>query len=220
MKLTYSIQVCNESRELFSLLHLLTRVIDDEDYIDVIVDSNNTTDKVDLVLKHFEDRITVHKRPFDTFSKNCQFHIEVAKGDYVFHIDADELPQHSLIKILKQAIKETDAEIIAIPRINIQPDITEEEIEERKWNVNEVGFINWPDFQLRVHKKCDYIYWTDTLHTKLAGSDKVSGIKPVPKMALWHIKSMDKQNSRWKKDENGEYNINAPSKTDLYDLLM
>ena len=80
MKITYSIQVCNESRELYSLLNFLTRVIDDEDYIDVIVDSNNTTEKVELVLEHFKDRITVHKRAFDTFDKNCQFHIDVAEG--------------------------------------------------------------------------------------------------------------------------------------------
>lgn len=220
MKLTYSIQVCNESRELFSLLNLLVRTIDDEDAIDVVVDSNNTTDKVDIVLKKFENRITVYKRPFDTFSNNCQFHIEVAKGDYVFHIDADELPQYSLIKIIKLVIKETDAEIIAVPRINIHPDITEEEAKEFGFHMNEVGFINWPDFQTRIHKKCDYIYWTDELHTKLTGSDKIAGVKPVPSMAMWHIKSMDKQKSRWKKDETGEYNINAPSKTDLYDLLM
>jgi len=115
MKLTYTIQVCNESRELFSLLSLLTRIIDDEDYIDVTVDSNNTTEKVDLVLKHFEDRITVYKRAFDTFYKNCQFHIDMAKGDYVFHIDADELPQESLIKIIKNVIEETKSEIIVIP---------------------------------------------------------------------------------------------------------
>ena len=220
MKITYSIQVCNESRELYSLLNLLTRVIDDEDYIDVIVDSNNTTEKVELVLKHFEDRITVHKRAFDTFDKNSQFHTDVAKGEYVFHIDADELPQQSLIKLLKQVISETGAEIVAIPRINIHPDITEEEATERKWNINEVGFINWPDYQLRLHKKCDHIYWTDTLHAKLTGSDKVTGIKAIPSLAMWHIKSMDKQNSRWKKDETGMYNINAPSNSDLYDLLM
>jgi|TARA_B110000211_G_scaffold198426_1_gene228317 hypothetical protein len=220
MKLTYSIQVCNESRELFSLLHLLTRVIDDEDYIDVIVDSNNTTEKVDLVLKHFEDRITVHRRPFDTFSKNCQFHIEVAKGDYVFHIDADELPQESLIKIVKHVIEETGSEIIAVPRINIHPDITESEAEEFGFDINEVGFINWPDYQLRIHKNCDYIKWTDELHTKLTGSEKMSGIKAVPSLAMWHIKSMDKQTSRWKKDETGTYTIASPSNTDLYDLLM
>ena len=220
MKITYSIQVCNESRELYSLLNFLTRVIDDEDYIDVIVDSNNTTEKVELVLKHFEDRITVHKRAFDTFDKNSQFHTDVAKGEYVFHIDADEIPQQSLIKLLKQVISETGAEIVAIPRINIHPDITEEEATERKWEINDVGFINWPDYQLRLHKKCDHIYWTDTLHAKLTGSDKVTGIKAIPSLAMWHIKSMDKQNSRWKKDETGMYNINAPSNSDLYDLLM
>ena len=73
---------------------------------------------------------------------------------------------------------------------------------------------------MRIHKKCDYITWTDELHTKLNGSDKVSGIKAIPQLAMWHIKSMDKQNSRWKIDETGDYNITAPSKTDLYDLLM
>jgi len=31
---------------------------------------------------------------------------------------------------------------------------------------------------------------------------------------------MDKQKSRWKKGENGEYDITAPSSTELYDLLM
>ena len=60
---------------------------------------------------------------------------------------------------------------------------------------------NWPDFQMRVHKKCDYITWTDELHSKLTGSDKVSGIKPVPSLAMWHIKSIEKQESpldRWR----------------------
>ena len=220
MKLTYTIQVCNESRELFSLLNLLTRTIDDEDYIDVVVDSGNTTEKVSLVLEHFKDRITVYERPFDNFKTNADFHIEKANGEYVFYIDADELPQESLIKIVKRVIEETGSEIIAVPRINIHPDITESEAEEFGFNVNEVGFINWPDYQLRIHKKCDYINWTDELHTKLTGSEKMSGIKAVPYLALWHIKSMDKQKSRWKKDETGTYTIASPSKTDLYDLLM
>ena len=46
MKITYTVQVCNESRELFSLLNLLTRTIDDEDEINVVADTNNITDKV------------------------------------------------------------------------------------------------------------------------------------------------------------------------------
>ena len=220
MKLTYTIQVCNESREIFSLLNLLTRIIDDEDEINVIVDSAHTTDKVGLVLDNFRDSVTTFNRPFDSFKKNLDFHKEKATGDYIFNIDADEMPQESLIKIIKKVIEETGAEIIAVPRINIHPDITSEEAEEFGFNINEVGFINWPDFQTRVYKRCDHVYWTDELHTKLTGSDKAVAVKPLPSVALWHIKSMDKQKSRWKKGASGEYDIAAPSTTELYDLLM
>lgn len=220
MKISYTIQVCNESRELFSLLNLLTRLVDAEDEINVIVDSAHTTEKVTLVLEHFKERINVFPRVFDTFKKNLDFHIEKATGDYIFNIDADEMPQESLIKILKRVIEETGAEIIAIPRINIHPDITEEEAVQFGFNVNEAGFINWPDYQTRIYKKCDHVYWTDELHTKLTGSDKVVAVKAVASVALWHIKSMDKQKSRWKKNADGEYDITAPSSTDLYDLLM
>ena len=31
--------------------------------------------------------------------------------------------------------------------------------------------------------------WTDELHTRLTGSEKISGIKAVPSLAMWHIKS-------------------------------
>lgn len=220
MKLTYTIQVCNESRELFSLLNLLTRIIDDEDEINVIVDSTHTTDKVGIVLDNFRDSVTTFNRPFDSFKKNLDFHKEKATGDYIFNIDADEMPQESLIKIIKKVIEETGAEIIAVPRINIHPDITSEEAKEFGFNINEVGFINWPDFQTRVYKRCDHVYWTDELHTKLTGSDKAVAVKPLPSVALWHIKSMDKQKSRWKKGTSGEYDITAPSTTELYDLLM
>ena len=47
MKITYSIQVCNESRELYSLVNFLLKVIDEEDNVHVVVDSLHKTDKVE-----------------------------------------------------------------------------------------------------------------------------------------------------------------------------
>lgn len=220
MKLTYTIQVCNESRELFSLLGLLSRLIDDEDEINVVADSNNVTDRVELVLEHYKDRINVFKRPFDTFHENAQFHIEKATGDYIFGVDADEMPQEHLIKTVKKIIEDTGAEIIAIPRINIHPDITEEDARTFGFTMNDYRFINWPDYQMRIYKKCDHIHWTEELHTKLTGSDNLIAVKPIPSVALWHIKYIDKQKSRWKIDDTGNYTINGPSKTDMYDTLM
>ena len=219
MKITYSIQVCNESRELYSLINFLLKVIDEEDNIQVIIDSLHKTDKVDKVIEHFNDKISVFERPFDTFYKNSCYHGEVATGEYTFLIDADEMPQEKLITNLKNMIKETGAEIISIPRINIHPGMTQSHIDRYKFDVNKVGWINWPDYQGRLYKNCEYITWTDELHTRLTGSKKIRGIDDRPELALWHIKSMEKQESRWNNDGE-DFTICAPSKENFYDMLM
>ena len=207
--------MCNESRELYSLLNFLTKVIDDEDDINVVVDVDHKTEKVELVLKEFKDRVNIFMRPFDDFCKNSQFHTDNATGDYIFGLDADEMPQELLIKNIKKIIEETGAEIIAIPRINIHPGATQEFIEKSNFRINDVGWINWPDFQMRIYKKCDHIKWTEEVHTKLTGSDKVIGVQAEPKLALWHIKSIEKQESRWA--EGGDFKT---PKGNLYDMLM
>ena len=214
MKLTYTIQVCNESRELFSLLNFLKKTIDGEDEIHVVADSNRVTSRVESVLEHFKDSITVFKRPFDNFCANSQFHIEKANGEYIFGLDADEIPQEFLIKNVKRIIEDTGAEVIAVPRININPGYTEEFIKDHGFKINELSWINWPDFQMRIYKKCDHVKWTDEMHTKLTGTDKMIGLQAQPSLALWHIKSVEKDENRW---DNG--NI-ITSNDNLYDTLM
>jgi hypothetical protein len=227
IKITYSVQVCNESRELFSLLNFLIKTIDYIDNIHVVVDSLHKTERVQKVIEYFKEYITVFERPFDTFCKNSQYHADVATGDYIFGIDADEMPQELLIKSIKQVISTTGSEIIFVPRINIHPGMTQEFLHTcGQFKLNEMGWINWPDFQGRVYKNADYIKFTQEIHTKLTGSDKVIGLKPVPQLALWHIKSMEKQQSRWVKNEKsdkgyceGGFDI-APPNENLYDQLM
>jgi len=222
MKLTYTIQVCNESRELYSLLNFLIKVIDKEDNIHVVVDSLHKTDKVDKVIEYFKDKISVFERPFDTFYKNSQFHTDNATGEYIFGIDADEMPQELLIKNVKRIINESKADIIFIPRINIHPGITQDFIDFYKLNLNEFGWINWPDLQGRIYKNASHIKWSNEVHTKLYGSEKVVGLQAEPKLALWHIKSMEKQLSRWRPDDKSgnDTTFSSPSDNNLYDTLM
>lgn len=214
MKITYTVQVCNESRELYSLLHFLSETIDPMDNVNVVVDQNRKTDKVELVLKHFKDFITVYERPFDNFCDNSMFHIEKATGDFIFHIDADEMPREYLIKNVKDILTQSGAEILCVPRINIDPGYTEAFLKRRNYMANELGWINWPDYQMRIFKKCAHIKWTNEMHTKLTGSDKVVMLKADPTIALWHIKSIEKEENRW---DNG--NI-ITSNDNLYDTLM
>jgi len=219
MKITYTIQVCNESRELFSLLNFLCKVKDQYDDINVVVDSLHTTDKVKMVTDHFKNSITVYDFPFESFYKNVMFHKSKATGDYIFHIDADEMPQEPLIYNIKQVLSMSNADIVSIPRINIHPGATGQFIDTMKFQVNQCGWINWPDYQSRIYRNCEEVTWTDELHTKLTGGTKVISLQDEPNIALWHIKSIEKQESRWVKDESGDYTISGPSDK-LYDLLM
>ena len=60
MKLSYAITVCNESKELYSLISFLKKVKDPIDEINILVDSLHVTDNVRNVLKYHEDGIVVN----------------------------------------------------------------------------------------------------------------------------------------------------------------
>jgi glycosyltransferase involved in cell wall biosynthesis len=193
MKISYAICVCNEHTELNALLSFLTDVIDNEDEINILVDSGKVTDEVRAVLKKFDKRIVINERKFcGNFSKHRNYHITKCKGDYIFVLDADEIPQEALIK----NIKTFDGDILALPRINIIPGYTEEWCKKMKFSVNEMGWINWPDYQGRFFKNNGKILWSLGLHERLVGSDKVARLQANPQLAIWHIKSVQKQDKQ------------------------
>ena len=51
MKLSYAITVCNESKELYSLISFLKKMKDSEDEINILVDSLHVTTNVRNVLE-------------------------------------------------------------------------------------------------------------------------------------------------------------------------
>jgi len=190
--ITYAICVCNEHRELHELLSFLVDTKRAEDDINILVDKEKCTDPVRVVLKHFEKDITVHEREFTgDFSEHRNYHASLCKGDYIFVLDADEIPQEELMK----HIREFTGDILYVPRINICPGYTREFLEYHKFNVTNTGFINWPDYQGRYYKNNAGIHWTGGLHEKLTGGE-VRGLEANPAVALWHVKSVSRQNGQ------------------------
>jgi hypothetical protein len=193
MRITYAICVCDEHNELNALLSFLTKVIDDEDDINILVDSGKVTKEVRCVLEKFKKRIIVNERTFcGNFSNHRNYHITKCSGDYIFVLDADEIPKEELIK----NIKSFDSDVLNIPRINIIPGYTEEWCKSMNFSVNDFGWINWPDYQGRFFKNDGKIKWSLGLLERLIGSDKVSNLEANPRVALWHIKSIEKQNKQ------------------------
>lgn len=194
MKITYAICVCNEARELNALLHCLRRVIEEGDDINVLVDTGKVTQDVRDVLKDHASHIIVSQREFcGNFSAHRNYHTDQCSGDYIFVLDADELPQEYLIQNIKPVVYETRADLIYVPRMNLCPGYTKAWIEKCKFNVNEVGFINWPDSQGRVFKNNGIIKWSSELHEKLVGALTPMALPPKVEFGIWHIKSLEKQ---------------------------
>jgi 6-pyruvoyl-tetrahydropterin synthase len=192
VKISYAICVCNEDREVNSLINFLLKVKDEEDEINILLDSNKATPEVRDVLKSYDDKIIVNEREFDgKFSDHRNYHATMCKGDYIFAIDADEMPQEALIS----NIKTFEGDIMYVPRINICPGYTADWITDYKFNLNEMGWVNWPDYQGRYYKNNGEIKWSNDLHEKLEGPnpDKVAMLEAKPLIALWHIKTVERQ---------------------------
>lgn len=220
MKITYAIAVCNESRDLYSLLSFLLKVKDDEDNINVLVDTLHVTENVRHVLTHYGNKITVCERPFDgDFAVHRNFHLSACDGDYIFMIDPDEMPQEKLILHIKSIIVDKlHPELIAVPRINITLGATRKWYEDHDFGdkINELGWVNWPDYQGRIIKNVPgVIKFGNRLHEKIEGCTKVLHLNSLPAIALLHVKSVDKDDVRWSK---GEYV--SPMNDNLYDTLM
>lgn len=217
MKLSYAITVCNEARDLFSLISFLKKVIDEEDEINILLDTLHTSKNVRDVLSNFSNDIVLNEREFNgNFSEHRNFHLSKCTGDYIFIIDPDEMPTEKLIKMIKNGITDTGSELIKIPRINIHPGYTEEWIKQCNFSVNEVGWINWPDYICRVFPNKPEIKYGNELHEVIVGAKTVVNMNPDPSIAIWHIKSIEKQNNRW--DDKGNFKV--PGGDNLYDTLM
>lgn len=217
MNISYAITVCNESKELYSLIAFLIKVKDRDDEINILVDSLHVTNAVNSVLNYFKDSIIINKRDFcGNFAAHRNYHLSKCNGDYIFVVDADEMPKEKLIKNIKSMIGESGSDLIMVPRINIHPGATEEWLKKCNFKVNEFEWINWPDYQGRIFKNDPTtIRYDRDLHEMISGATKPVALQADPSLALWHIKTVEKQDIRW---DDGKYV--SPDENTFYDSLM
>jgi hypothetical protein len=79
---------------------------------------------------------------------------DYCSGDYIFQIDADEFPHKSLLTALPIILEgNPDNEVYLVPRVNTVEGLTQEHIQKWRWNVNEDGWVNWPDLSMAYMEK-------------------------------------------------------------------
>ena len=175
--ISYAITACNEHVELERLLSQLTEYIRPEDEIVVQMDIT-ATDKVKDVVNKYKLTNYFHplNKDFASFKNNLK---GLCAKDYIFQIDADEYLSEELLTYLPVILESNpDVEMFSVPRINTVDGLTEQHIKQWGWNVNEKGWVNYPDYQNRILKNISTIHWINKVHEKLVGAMVTTAIPP------------------------------------------
>jgi GT2 family glycosyltransferase len=198
MKISYAITVCNELVEIRRLLPFLIKNKKQVDEIVVFYDSNNGSKEVEDYLRALSSNTFspfrfIHYHFDGHFANMKNALTEACLGDYIFQIDADELPSKYLMHYLPTILKNNDVEVLRVPRVNTVEGLTQEHIQKWGWIVDNHGRVNWPDLQWRIYKRTPEIRWKNKVHEVLEGY-KTHAILPLEEeLALQHHKDIDRQ---------------------------
>jgi len=198
MKISYGITVYNEADELNRLLEILIHKTDEEDEIVICVDGDD--DGVRFVLDSWTQQyahsktIKVYQRTLNKdFAAQKNSVIENCKGDYIFHLDADEYPHEILLSQIKQILEVNEVDLVWLPRVNTVEGITNEHCVKWGWRINDKGWINYPDYQARVFKRSKDIKWIKPVHEYITGCKTYAHLPPQEELSLYHHKTIERQ---------------------------
>lgn len=205
--ISYAITTHNEDESLSKLLKVIEEYKDDSDEI-IVVDDYSTNELTLDILSTYKN---VYRRRFNkNYADQKNFLNSKCKNEYIFQFDADEFPSILLIKNIKNIIRKTKAELIAIPRSNIVSDVTPNIIKKWKWKVDRYKRLNYPDYQGRVYANKEHIKWTRPLHEYVIGFNSLHKIPQDTNMDIIHNKSLLRQlesNSRYYNNYNNDGSI-------------
>ena len=198
MKISYAITVCNEAKEIKSLVDILMVGKRKQDEVIVLFDQKNGDEKIAKYLTTFS------KFPNFHFYRGLEFNGNFSEwknllttyctGDYIFQIDADEYPNESVFSHIPAILESNpDNEVYLVPRVNTVEGLTLDHQLKWGWNVNEKGWVNWPDYQWRIWKKKPEIRWKNKVHEVLDGYKTYAALPAMEALSLYHPKTIERQ---------------------------
>ena len=198
VNVTYAITVCNEIKEITTLVNFLHPRVQSEDEILIQYDEDGVTDDVRgylRIINDLHDNINVIgfslNKDFASYKNNLKNH---AKGIFIFQIDADEMPNEYLITNMHDLLESNkDIDLFFVPRVNTVEGLTDEHIQKWGWNVNDKGWVNWPDVQTRIYRRTSEIEWEGKVHERIKGYNTMTYLPIEEEYALYHPKGIERQ---------------------------
>ncbi len=198
MKLSYAITACNEVEETIRLVNQLLNYKEENSEIVVLLDTPKAPFELVeyLELQANADHITLIESEFDNdFAQWKNLLNSQCKGEWIFQLDADEYLTPDLIVNMESLLDANiDKDLILVPRINTVEGLTESHIQKWGWNVNEKGWVNFPDVQTRIYKnKPEQIGWSGKVHERIGGFENYTNFPLEEIYCIKHPKTIERQ---------------------------
>ena len=199
VNITYAITVCNELEEITKLINFLQPRIESDDEILIQYDSDSATrevtDYLRILSQLHNSNIKVIEFPlnndFASFKNNLK---DNASGIFIFQIDADEIPSEYLVTNLHELLDyNKDVDLFFVPRVNTVEGLTKEHIQKWRWQVNDKGWVNFPDYQTRLYRRTSEIRWEGKVHERIVGYNTLSVLPQEEDFCLYHPKQIERQ---------------------------
>ena len=194
--ISYAITVHNELEELTKLLNFLQVYIRKDDEIVIQYDDQSVTQEV---MEYLDIMEKMHKYTIVGFPLNKDFASyknnlkSYCTKDFIFQIDADEIPHEYLIEHLPQVLEDNPVDVVFVPRVNTVAGIMPEHLKKWKWTLNENGWVNFPDYQLRIYRRTDEVEWRNKVHETITGYNTFSNFPAEEHWSLYHAKKIERQ---------------------------
>lgn len=197
MKLSFAVTVSTELKEVTKLLELLSKKPKDTEIVVQFDSSNTTTDVVEFLNTSLIDG-KIDKLvsfPLNGDFANFKNHLnQNCIGEFIYQLDADELIDEKFLKQLPKILNSNeDIDMFFVPRINTVTGLTDSHIQKWGWNVNEKGWVNFPDVQTRIYKNKQSIFWAGKVHERIQGFDSYSILPAEEIFCILHHKDIDRQ---------------------------
>jgi glycosyltransferase involved in cell wall biosynthesis len=198
--ITFGITVADEEYEFRRLLDGLLPFLKEGESVVVLADRNKVTHGVESLCDYFGLRLEY----FDfknNFSDFKNYLISLVETKYLFQLDADEQVTPTLLRCVRDILRNGEHDCVWIPRINIVHNHTAEDVERFGW-AKKGEWILFPDYQIRVFEVTDSIRWHLPVHEEVIGYKNhfVVHAQEPEFFSLLHVKTIEKQ-----REQNGKY---------------
>lgn len=224
MKISYLICCHNEVKELLELIEKLNSHIElnsPNDEVVILDDFSDDEETKKILTKAKSYGMTIIQHNLNkNFSEHKNYGSKRCVGDFIFQIDADEIPHTNLLENLHEVlVSNPQVELYRVPRVNIVRGATAQDAKMWGWNMGtlpefgDLPIINWHttgDYQSRIYKNSLKVQWHKPLHETIIGAEYTTMLPKEVEWALIHGKTIERQ-----KAQNMFYNQNWSVKANM-----